>query len=133
MGLTGMFQRPPKGPSPPTELDEYGLPVDWRVHPEDPDQQWNLDKSAEHWPIFEAWCGERSLKAFPASAGVVLRFLMDPPVSGPELYETWEAISYRHEAYYWMEDADPVYLLRHGHGVDVNDLEYSLGNNTIKT
>ena len=104
---------------PPPPLDEHDFPVTWRVDPEDPDQQQNLARSAEHWPIFERWCEARSLKPFPASAETTLRFLLDPPVEGPELYETWWAISIRHEAYYWMEDADPYYLLKHGHGVDV--------------
>ena len=103
---------------PPPELDEHGFPVTWRVDPEDPDQQRNLAMSAEHWPIFERWCEALSLKAFPASVETVLRFLLDPPVYGEELYETWIAISYYHEAYYWMEDADPVYLLTR-RGVDV--------------
>ena len=63
----------------PPELDEHGFPVDWRVHPEDPDQQDYLARSAEHWPIFEKWCEARSLKPFPASAETVLGFLLDPP------------------------------------------------------
>ena len=104
---------------PPPELDEHGFPVDWRVHPEDPDAQWSLSRSAEHWPIFEEWCEARSLKSFPAKEDTVLRFLLDPPVKGRSLYATWEAIDFRHEAFYWMEDANPIYLLRHGHGVDV--------------
>lgn len=104
---------------PPPELDEHGFPVDWRVHPEDPDQQLALSQSAEHWPIFEEWCEARSLKPFPAAEGTVLRFLLAPPVRGPRLYATWEAIDFRHEAFYWMEDANPTYLLRYAHGVDV--------------
>ncbi len=104
---------------PPPELDEHGLPVDWRVHPEDPIQQMLLSQSAEHWPTFEAWCNERTLKPFPATEDTVLRFLLDPPVEGQRLYATWEAIDLRHEAFYWMEDANPTYLLRYGHGVDV--------------
>ena len=78
-----------------------------------------MDKSAEHWPIFEKWCDERSLKAFPASEETLLRFLLDPSVNGPELYDTWKAVSIRYDAYYWNEDMDPQYLLKHGHGVDV--------------
>ena len=104
---------------PPPALDEHGFPVDWRVHPEDPDQQRFLAKSAEHWPTFEAWCEARSLKPFPAAEDTVLRFLLDPPVSGQSLYATWEAIDFHHEAFYWMEDANPTYLLRYSHGVDV--------------
>lgn len=104
---------------PPPELDEYGVPVDWGVHPEDPDQQWYLSISAEHWPIFEGWCEARSLKPFPATEDTVLGFLLDPPVKGQRLYATWEAVNFRHQAFYWMEDANPIYLLRHGHGVDV--------------
>ena len=109
-----------RGRRPPTlELDEHGFPVDWRVYPEDPDQQWALSQSKEHWPTFEAWCNERALKPFPATEDTVLRFLLDPPVKGQGLYATWEAIDLRHEAFYWMEDANPTYLLRYGHGVDV--------------
>ena len=104
---------------PPPELDEHGFPVDWRVDPEDPYQEWSLSQSAEHWPTFEEWCEARDLKAFPAAEGTVLRFLLAPPVKGPRLYATWEAIDFRHETFYWMEDANPIYLLRHGHGVDV--------------
>ncbi len=104
---------------PPPELDEHGFPVDWRVHPDDPFQQMFLEQSAEHWPTFEAWCNERMLKPFPATEDTVLRFLLDPPVEGQRLYATWAAINSRHEAFYWMEDANPTYLLRYGHGVDV--------------
>ena len=99
-------------------MDEHGFPVDWRVHPEDPDRQWYLSRSAEHWAIFEAWCNERALKPFPASAKTVLSFILDPPVEGQELCDTWVAITFRHQAYYWVEDTDPCYLLTRK-GVDV--------------
>ena len=104
---------------PPPELDEDGYPVDWRIDPFlDPYFQSFLVKSADHWPIFSKWCEVKSLKALPASEETVLMFLLDPPVEGEELYKAWWAIFFRHEAYYWMEDVDPCYLLRRK-GVDV--------------
>ena len=118
----GIFShRHPSEPiSPPVELDEYGIPVCWKRDPaEDPYHRRMLDRSAEYWPIFELWCEDHSLKAFPAAEESLLRFLLNPPVDGPELYETWRAVSFRHDAFYWVEDVDPRYLLKHGHGVDV--------------
>ena len=41
------------------------------------------------------------------------------PVSGSDLHLAWWAVSCRHDAYYWMEDVDPFYLLKHGYGIDV--------------
>ena len=118
-GFVGIFRRGPKGPPPPPELDEDGYPVTWRIDPFlDPYFQGFLVKSADHWPIFSKWCEVKSRKALPASEETVLMFLLDSPVEGRYLYETWWAIFFRHEAYYWMEDVDPVYLLRRK-GVDV--------------
>ena len=118
-GFLGIFWRSPQGSLPPPELDEDGYPVDWRTDPFlDPYFQSFLVKSADHWPIFSKWCEVKSLKALPASAETVLMFLLDPPVEGEDLYKAWWAISFRHEAYYWMEDVDPCYLLRRK-GVDV--------------
>ena len=109
-------ERPPR----PPELDEHGIPVSWRRDPVRDAllYQLRMDNSAEHWPIFQEWCEERSLKAFPASEETLLRFLLDPPISGPELCDTWEAVSIRHDAIYWNEDVDPYYLLS-SRGVDV--------------
>lgn len=111
----------PSRPQPySTELDEYGLPRMWRRDwASDETYEWRLRRSAEHWPTFERWCQERGLRAFPASEETLLRFLLSPPVSGRELYETWWAVSFRYDAYYWVSDADPLYLLQYGSGVYV--------------
>ncbi len=121
-GLLGVFRRRPDGPPPPPELDEHGFPRDWRRDLGDDEAHHELHRrllarSAVNWPIFERWCQERGLRAFPASVETALRFVRDAPVRGSALYETWLAINNRHEAYYWNEDADPTYLLERGYGV----------------
>lgn len=113
--------RPSQPPPPATELDEYGLPRMWRRDPaSDKSHERRLRRSDKHWPIFERWCQEHGLRAFPASEETLLRFLLFPPVTGRELYETWWAVSFRHDAYYWVEDVDPFYLLQCGNGVVVS-------------
>ena len=113
--------RPSHRQPPVTELDEYGFPRMWRRDPaSDKSHKRQFRRSVEHWPIFERWCQEHGLRAFPASEETLLRFLLFPPVTGRELYETWWAVSFRHDAYYWVSDADPLYLLQYGNGVYVS-------------
>ena len=113
--------RPLDAIPPSHELDEYGFPQTWRRDPvTDVSHERMLRRSDKHWPTFERWCQQQGLRAFPASEETLLRFLLFPPVVGRQLYDIWWAVSCRHDAYYWMEDADPVYLIKHGHGVSVS-------------
>jgi len=93
-------------------------PAAWR---REPVHEALLRASEPYWPVFERWCEERNLRAFPASVETVRRFLVEPPVTGRELYATWKAIDARHEAYYWNSNANPVTILRFGHGWDVTE------------
>ncbi len=114
------FRRRPKGPPPPPDLDENGLPREWRNDlAEDTGSRWLLERSNEHWPIFEKWCDAHSRTAFPATSETVLGFVLDPPVRGRELYDAWSSIRNRHEAIYWHEDACPYCGLTRGYRVYV--------------
>lgn len=120
VGFAGIFQRSPKGPPPPAELDEHGLPREWRNDLVGvPYYRDILARSEEHWGVFEGWCESRSLKAFPATPEIVLGFLLDPPVRGQALRDAWWSIQDRHEAHYWHDDACPWCELRRNYGVDV--------------
>ena len=121
VGFAGIFRRSPKGPPPPAELDEHGLPREWRRNdPVDaPFYRRILARSEEHWRVFESWCESRSLQAFPAIPEIVLGFLLDPPVRGRALHDAWMSIGDRHEAHYWHDDACPWCALRRNYGVDV--------------
>lgn len=120
VGFAGIFQRSPQGPPPPAELDEHGIPREWRNDLVGvPYYRDRLARSEEHWGIFESWCDSRSLKAFPATPEIVLGFLLDPPVRGQALHDAWTSIDDRHEAYYWHNDACPWCDLRRSYGVDV--------------
>lgn len=96
--------------------DEYGLPSEWRRTP-----PWStlLEDTAEDWAQFERWCESHGLRAFPASIQTVIRFLMERPVQGAQLYDVWSAIEGHHEAYYWHADANPAFKLRVYAGVEV--------------
>lgn len=121
VGFAGIFRRSPKGPPPPAELDEYGLPCEWRRNDlvAAPFYRDLLARSEEHWRVFESWCESRSLESFPAIPEIVLGFLLDPPVRGRALHDAWMSIQDRHEAYYWHDDACPWCELRRNYDVDV--------------
>lgn len=121
VGFAGIFRRSPKGPPPPAELDEHGLPREWRRNDPvaAPFYRDLLARSEEHWRVFESWCESRSLQAFPAIPEIVLGFLLDPPVRGRVLHDAWMSIGDRHEAHYWHDDACPWCALRRNYGVDV--------------
>ena len=121
VGFAGIFRRSPKGPPPPAELDEYGLPCEWRRNDlvAAPFYRDLLARSEEHWRVFESWCESRSLESFPATPEIVLGFLFDPPVQGRALHDAWWSIQDRHEAYYWHDDACPWCKLTRNYGVDV--------------
>ena len=123
VGFLRIFQHRSKGPPGPlseNDLDEFGVPRSWRRDPStDVMYEMLLSESGKHWPRFEQWCESHSVQSFPASADTVLRFLLDPPVKGRDLYDIWLSINNRHEAFYWNEDVDPTYLLRRRFGVNV--------------
>jgi hypothetical protein len=66
------------------------------------------------WKHFVDWCESHEHRAFPASVETVLRFLLDGPLRGRELYRAWAAIGGHHHAYYWHADANPQLLLKLG-------------------
>ena len=104
----------------PTELDEHGFPMDWRQDPAtSPATLSHLEQTSEDWAVFEHWCEERSYKAFAASPETVLKFLTDPSVDRRRLADAYWAIDYRHDAYYWNEDANPCYYVDRCYGVEV--------------
>ena len=112
-------ERPKPSLDDSSALDEHGMPRAWRRDPEDPVGVHFLQESERYWPVFERWCKERGFRAFPATAETVAEFLEHAPVRGRLLYEVWQAIDARHEAYYWHSDANPVFTLEQRRGVYV--------------
>jgi hypothetical protein len=119
--LLGLLRWHSEPPPPDPEVDEYGLPRAWR---HETVNHMLLEHETGHWPIFERWCQKQGRQAFPASVETVLRFLTNPPVSGPELYRTWRSIDAYHEAHYWHTDANPVFFLKVGAGVRIEPNGY---------
>ena len=135
VGFAGIFRRSPKGPPPPAELDEHGLPCEWRRNDPvaAPFYRNLLARSEEHWRVFESWCESRSLQAFPAIPEIVLGFLLDPPVRGRALHDAWMSIRDRHEAHYWHDDACPWCELRRNYGVHVgSDGDVQIPNEVLE-
>lgn len=100
---------PPPTPEELKERDEHGIPVVYRNDPPEPIDQ----EALEAFRVFEDWCEEHRLKAFPASPRTVLIFVRESPVEveGVALFDIWMAIRHVHGAHYWHTDADPVMLL----------------------
>jgi hypothetical protein len=90
------------------DLDEYGLPLAWRL--EEGVDSALIEDTEEHWAVFEDWCRRRGYSAFPASPATVLAFL-DDQSRRANLREVWTAIDLRHEAYYWNSNANPALVL----------------------
>lgn len=94
--------------SPDHDLDEYGLPVAWRLDEVDSAL---IEDAEEYWAGFEDWCRRKGYSAFPATPTTVLRFLDDQSRGRANLKDVWTAIDLRHEAYYWHSNANPVPIL----------------------
>jgi hypothetical protein len=115
--LHSWFRReaPPGDQPKAVVVDEFGLPVEWRR----PEPMYLADNT-EGWSIFVKWADGHGETKFPASVSTLERFLRDPPVRGPTLYEVWQAIDLEHYAHYWHTDANPVMVLRM-RGTDVKE------------
>jgi hypothetical protein len=86
------------------EHDEFGLPIEWRRVVE---QHHDYPGLQGAWAIFERWCQERVVRAFPAALADVVAFFLDPPIRGQELENVLSAIDHRHDDLYWNSNADP--------------------------
>lgn len=115
-GIVNVFRPRHTEPSGPVPLDEFGAPVEWR-HEEIDESKLELSKA--HWGLFESWCESNGRTAFPADPYTCLDFLCAMWDRGPELYETWQAIHLRHDAYYWDSSADAVFRMRAFLGLDM--------------
>lgn len=109
MGIVNIFRPRRTEPPGPEPLDEFGLPQTWR---HDEIDETLLEHSRAHWERFESWCELNDGTAFPADPYTCFDFLCAMWDRGPELYETWRAISQRHNAFYWHMDADSVQKMR---------------------